>query len=100
MVCCAELNTGSASVSVPVGGGGGGGWVTGGTITVSDAAPLMPSIVPWIDALPALCAVTTPAAVTVATPGLSEAHVVVLPVSTLPFESFATECAPAECPGA
>jgi hypothetical protein len=61
---------------------------TGTTVTVTVAVPCFPSLVAVIVAEPALTAVTTPLAETVATPGVPDVHVTVRPVSTLPFASL------------
>jgi len=61
---------------------------TAPTITVMAADALLPSLVAVMDAVPRVTPVTTPVADTVATPGVPELHVIVRPVSTLPFASF------------
>jgi hypothetical protein len=61
---------------------------TGTTVTVTVAVPLFPSLVAVIVAEPAAFAVTSPAALTVATVVVLLAHVIVRPVSTFPAESF------------
>jgi hypothetical protein len=60
---------------------------TGRSVTISDAVPLLPSLVPVIVTLPAFTAVTTPFADTVATFGFELLHVTVRPVSSAPFSS-------------
>jgi hypothetical protein len=62
---------------------------TGARATVIEDVPDFVSLVAVIvTGPPAACAVTRPFASTVATALLLEDHVTVLPVSTLPFESF------------
>jgi hypothetical protein len=71
---------------------------TGGTVTVTPACPVTPSLVATIFALPAPIAVTTPEPLTLATPVLELAHVTVRPVRTLPLASFSTGVASVVCP--
>src|SRR5436190_573612 len=54
---------------------------TTAAVTVAAASPVWPSTVARIVAVPAATAATTPAEDTVATPGLSDVHVVGRPVS-------------------
>ena len=61
---------------------------TAPTITVMDAVALLPSLVAVMDAVPRFTPVTTPVGDTVATPVVPELHVIVRPVSTLPFASL------------
>jgi hypothetical protein len=61
---------------------------TGDGVTVSRAAPVFPSLVAMILAVPAFTAVTSPVVgLTVATAVLSELHAIVRAVSTRPWES-------------
>src|SRR2546430_5798965 len=52
------------------------------------AVPLFPSLVAVIDAVPAADPVTSPLALTVATPAALVPHAIVRPVSTFPLASF------------
>jgi hypothetical protein len=73
---------------IPVGSfqepGGGGG---GGTVTVTDALPVMPSLVAVIWIVPAVTAVTRPLELTEAIPAFALDQVMTRPVSTLLFAS-------------
>src|SRR5215470_4836064 len=60
---------------------------TGIFVTVTDAVPLLPSLVAVIVAVPGATPVTRPVALTVATPVAFELHVTTRPVSTPPIES-------------
>jgi hypothetical protein len=61
---------------------------TGAGVTVIVALPLFPSLVAMMFAVPLLTAVTSPVVdETVATPVLSELHVITRPVSVFPFAS-------------
>jgi hypothetical protein len=95
-VDASNIGSGTAFPEGDAGGGGGGG----AAVTVNDAEPLIPSIVAWIDDVPAAFAVATPDDDSDATVVFDDAHVAVLPLSTLPFESFATACAWAVWPTA
>src|SRR5256885_11484099 len=75
---------GHAPLQPPDGGGGGGGCCA---VTVTVAVPLFPPLVAVIVAVPAPTPVTSPAALTLATPGLLVAHVIVRPVRARPNES-------------
>src|SRR5256885_9431479 len=70
---------------LPDGGGGGGGCCA---VTVTVAVPLFPPLVAVIVAVPAPTPVTSPAALTLATPAVLVAHVIVRPVTVRPNESF------------
>jgi hypothetical protein len=61
---------------------------TGGTVIVTVADPLCPSLLAMMPAVPVLTAVTTPAADTVATAVLSDDQVMARPVSTVPPASL------------
>ena len=63
---------------------------TGATLTVIDEVAVLPSLLAVIVAGPALTAVTSPFASTVAMPGALDDHVTVRPVNVLPFASFVT----------
>ena len=70
---------------------------TGTGVTVIVAVPVIPSTVAVIVALPAATAVTTPAALTVATAGVPLLHVTARPVSAFPAASRAPatrDCVP------
>src|SRR5689334_8589838 len=60
---------------------------TGAAVTVSNALPVLPSLVAIILAVPAETGVTRPVDDTVATAVLSELQTMERPVSVLPFES-------------
>src|SRR5438552_14368850 len=60
---------------------------TGTSVTVTDAVPLLPSLVAVIVAVPTPVAVTRPVPSTVATPGASLPHVMARPDSGFPAES-------------
>ena len=78
-----------------VGGGGGGA----GAVTTTPIVPILPSIVADAVALPALLAVTSPVADTLAIVGPTDiAHVTVRPVIVAPCASSATAVACAVCP--
>ena len=83
----------TATVAVVAAGGG-------GTLTVSDAEPLIPSTVALIETEPAAFAVTRPVVDTVATDVFDAVHVALFPVSSMPLESIGIACACAACPGA
>lgn len=57
---------------------------TGTGVTVAVAAPVIPSTVAVMAAAPGATAVTTPAAFTVATAGVPELQLIVLPVTSAP----------------
>lgn len=59
-----------------------------GIVTVIEAVPVLVSLVAVMVVVPPPTAVTKPLAFTVATPGMLEDHVTVLPARTLPFASF------------
>src|SRR5438034_1379265 len=61
---------------------------TGTGVTVMAGAPLFPSLVAVIVAVPAVFPVTSPLALTVATAVLLLAQVTVRPLSGFPFASF------------
>src|SRR5881409_1476237 len=71
---------------------------TGTGVTVMDAVPLWPSLVPVIVAEPATFAVTSPVPFTVATVVLLLDHVTVRPVNTLPFASLSVAVSGWVCP--
>src|SRR5438132_692287 len=66
-------------------GSGAGG---GAHATATGAVPLFPSLVAVIVAVPAAGPVTSPLALTVATPAALVAHAIVRPVSMFPLASF------------
>ena len=72
-------------LQLPDGGGGGGGCCA---VTLTVAVPLFAPLVAAIVAVPAPTPVTSPAALTLATPALLVAHVIVRPVRVRPNESF------------
>ena len=61
---------------------------TGGTVTVTVAVPLLPSLVAVIVTVPAATPLTSPVHETVATAVFELAHVTVRPVTGAPFASF------------
>ena len=71
---------------------------TGTGTTVRGALPFVPSLVAVMLALPAAIAVTRPVPDTVATPVLSEDHVIVRPMSTLLLASRVVAVAWVVCP--
>src|SRR5207253_765503 len=62
--------------------------VAGALSTTMSAVPLFPSLVAVIVAVPAADPVTSPLALTVATPAALVPHAIVRPVSTFPLASF------------
>jgi hypothetical protein len=70
----------------------------GAAVTVNVAEPEMPSLVAVITALPAATAVTEPELVTVATPVLLLANVIVRPLNVFPLASFSVTTAWVACP--
>src|SRR2546421_5170979 len=72
-------------LQLPDGGGGGGGCCA---VTVPVAVLLLPPLVAVIVAVPAPTPVTSPVAVTLATPALLLVHVTARPVRARPNESF------------
>jgi hypothetical protein len=71
---------------------------TGAIVTVTDAVPLLPSLVAVIVAEPAATPVTTPLDDTVAIPVLELAHVTGRPESTAPFASSVVAVSCTVCP--
>jgi len=63
-------------------------FATGIAETVIVAVATLPSLVAVIVAVPADIAVTVPPVLTVATPGVSDVHPIMRPLSTLPFASL------------
>jgi hypothetical protein len=71
---------------------------TGTAVMVKDDVPLLPSLVAVIVAEPAARAVTSPLALTLATPVLLLAHVTALPFNALPAESLGAAASWTVCP--
>ncbi len=72
--------------------------VATGTVTVTAAEPLWPSLVAVIVAVPASTPVTTPLPFTVAVPASSLAHVTTRPSSTFPLASRTVAVSCSVCP--
>src|ERR1035437_7732703 len=73
------------------------GGVAGGAVTVNVVVPLTVPLAAVMVVVPAATLVASPLALSVATLGVPELHVIVRPVSTFPAESFVTalNCTPA-----